>query len=191
MEILRLTGLRCEELLELTHLSIVPYRVAATGEEIPLLHISPSKTDQERLLVAGPELVHALSAVIHRVRGGQQAMPLTQRWDSHEHELSAPMPHLICRPYGPELKPVAATTLITLLRGLAERADLRVNGEPINFTSHDFRRVFATDALASGLPPHIVQVLRVTRASRPPRSTLRSIPNTSSATIAPGSASAA
>jgi hypothetical protein len=100
-----------------------------------------------------------LSAVISRVRGGRQEVPLTQRWDAHEHELSAPLPHLICRPYGPELKPVAAGTLITLLRGLAERADLQVNGEPIAFTSHDFRRVFATDALASGLPPHIVQVL--------------------------------
>ena len=73
--LLRLTGMRCEELLELTHVSIVPYRVPGTGEEIPLLHISPSKTDQERLLVAGPELVHALSAVIHRVRGGRQEHP--------------------------------------------------------------------------------------------------------------------
>jgi integrase len=159
VEILRLTGMRCEELLELTHLSIVPYRVPDTGEEIPLLHISPSKTDQERLLVAGPELVHALSAVIHRVRGGRQAMPLTQRWDPGEHRLGAPLPHLICRPHGPELRPVTATTLITLLRRLAQRADLTVNGEPISFTSHDFRRIFATEALASGLPPHIVQVL--------------------------------
>ena len=54
----RLTGIRCEELLELTHVSIVPYRIPSTEEEIPLLHIAPSKTDEERLLVADPELVH-------------------------------------------------------------------------------------------------------------------------------------
>ncbi|WP_255512245.1 tyrosine-type recombinase/integrase [Kribbella sp. VKM Ac-2571] len=34
-----------------------------------------------------------------------------------------------------------------------------MDGEQVHFTTHDFRRIFATDALASGLPPHIVQVL--------------------------------
>jgi len=29
----------------------------------------------------------------------------------------------------------------------------------VRFTPHDFRRIFATEALGSGLPPHIVQVL--------------------------------
>ena len=183
VEILRLTGMRCEELLELTHLSIVPYRVPGTGEEIPLLHISPSKTDQERLLVAGPELVHALSAVIHRVRGGRQAMPLTQRWDPGEHRLGAPLPHLICRLHGPELRPVTATTLITLLRRLAQRANLTVNGEPISFTSHDFRRIFATEALASAAFHRTSsRSSSATRTSPPPRSTPRSIPKTSSGT---------
>jgi Phage integrase family len=32
-------------------------------------------------------------------------------------------------------------------------------GAAITFTAHDFRRVFATDALAAGLPPHIIQKL--------------------------------
>jgi hypothetical protein len=30
---------------------------------------------------------------------------------------------------------------------------------PLRFTAHDFRRIFATDALAAGLPPHIIQKL--------------------------------
>jgi integrase len=29
----------------------------------------------------------------------------------------------------------------------------------VRFTPHDFRRIFATEALGSGPPPHIVQVL--------------------------------
>lgn len=159
VEILRNAGIRCEELLELTHMSMVPYRLPATGEEIPLLHIAPSKTDEERLLVAGPELVNALAAVIHRVRGNHQDMPLTQRWDNHEHKVSPLLPHLICKPYGPVMRPVSAGTVQKLLATLAARADIRVNGEPVHFTPHDFRRIFATEALASGLPPHIVQVL--------------------------------
>ena len=159
VETLRLTGIRCEELQELTHLSLVPYRLPATGEEIPLLHIAPSKTDEERLLVAGPELVDVLAAVIHRVRDGQQDIPLTQRWDRGVHELSDPLPHLFCKKFGPELRPFSSGTLTKMLRRLAQRADIRVNGQQVTFTSHDFRRIFATEALASGLPPHIVQVL--------------------------------
>ena len=50
MEVLRMTGLRVEELTELTHHSLIQYRLPATGELIPLLQIAPSKTDAERLL---------------------------------------------------------------------------------------------------------------------------------------------
>lgn len=51
IETLRLTGVRVEELLELSHHSLVQYRLPATGELVPLLQIAPSKTDAERLLV--------------------------------------------------------------------------------------------------------------------------------------------
>jgi hypothetical protein len=43
-------GIRVEELTELSHHSLVQYRLPDTGELIPLLHIAPSKTDAERLL---------------------------------------------------------------------------------------------------------------------------------------------
>ena len=32
-------------------------------------------------------------------------------------------------------------------------------GEPLHFTAHDFRRMFITDAVLNGLPPHIAQVI--------------------------------
>ena len=32
-------------------------------------------------------------------------------------------------------------------------------GEPLRFTPHDFRRMFITDAILNGLPPHIAQVI--------------------------------
>ncbi|MGO9349554.1 MAG: hypothetical protein ACLP3C_01390 [Mycobacterium sp.] len=49
IEVLRLTGIRCEELLELSHHGITEYRLPSTGELVPLLQIAPSKTDTERL----------------------------------------------------------------------------------------------------------------------------------------------
>ena len=57
IEVLRLTGIRCEELLELTHHSITEYRLPTTGELVPLLQIAPSKTDTERLLLVSPSLL--------------------------------------------------------------------------------------------------------------------------------------
>ena len=50
VEVLRSTGIRIEELTELSHHSLVQYRLPSTGEMVPLLHIAPSKTDAERLL---------------------------------------------------------------------------------------------------------------------------------------------
>jgi hypothetical protein len=38
--------------------------------------------------------------------------------------------------------------------GLTDPAD-----EPLHFTPHDFRRMFITDAILNGLPPHIAQVI--------------------------------
>ena len=54
IEVLRHTGIRIEELTELSHHSLIQYRLPATGELIPLLQITPSKTDAERLLVISP-----------------------------------------------------------------------------------------------------------------------------------------
>jgi len=54
IEVLRHTGIRVEELTELSHHSLVQYRLPTTGELVPLLSVAPSKTDQERLLVSAP-----------------------------------------------------------------------------------------------------------------------------------------
>jgi hypothetical protein len=34
------------------------------------------------------------------------------------------------------------------------------DGTRLDYTAHDFRRIFATDALAAGLPPHLTQKLK-------------------------------
>jgi hypothetical protein len=75
VEVLRHTGIRIEELSELSHHSLIQYRLPGTGELIPLLQIAPSKTDTERLLVVGPELADVLSAIICRIRTDDGAVP--------------------------------------------------------------------------------------------------------------------
>ncbi len=67
VETFRLTGLRPEELAELTQLSLRHYR-ANTGTLVPLLHIAPSKDDRERLIPMSPELVTVLLVVQHRAK---------------------------------------------------------------------------------------------------------------------------
>ncbi|MGA5418051.1 hypothetical protein [Streptomyces pseudogriseolus] len=76
VEVLRATGSRVEELTELSHRSLVRYRLPTTGELIPLLQIVPSKTDTERLLVVSPELAEVLSTIIRRVRDKNGRVPL-------------------------------------------------------------------------------------------------------------------
>lgn len=161
VEVLRHSGIRIEELLELTHLSLQPYTVPQTGEVVPLLHIAPSKSDEERLLVAGPELAHVLAEVIARVRGSDGRVPLVQRYDPYEKIWSDPLPFLFQgRQRGGLARVTSPGAIRALLDGLLSRADIQVAGRrQVRLTPHDFRRIFATDALASGMPPHIIQQL--------------------------------
>ena len=71
VEVLRHTGIRIEELTELSHHSLIQYRLPATGELVPLLQIAPSKTDEERLLVVSPELADVLATIVARIRDAE------------------------------------------------------------------------------------------------------------------------
>jgi integrase len=160
IEVLRLTGIRCEELLELTHHSITEYRLPSTGELVPLLQIAPSKTDTERLLLVSPELADVLSAIISRVRGPGGAVPLTVSYDVRERVWNPPMPLLFQRSIGSEKRAYTPNAIRNLLiSALAATGLTDAVGDPLMFSPHDFRRIFVTDAIMSGLPPHIAQVI--------------------------------
>src|SRR5271169_1691190 len=160
IEVLRLTGIRCEELLELTHHSITEYRLPSTGELVPLLQIAPSKTDTERLLLVSPELADTLSAIISRVRGPGGAVPLTVSYDVRERVWNPPMPLLFQRFIGSETRAYTPSAIRNLLiSALAATGLTDAAGDPLMFSPHDFRRIFVTDAIMSGLPPHIAQVI--------------------------------
>lgn len=160
VEVLRATGIRVEELLELSHHSLVQYRLPGTGELVPLLQIAPSKTDTERLLVVSPELADVLARIIARIRRGSAAVPLVPAFDRHERVWSAPLPLLFQRRFGAENRAIPAGGVGALLTAaLAHTGLLDVDGRPLHYTPHDFRRVFITDAIMNGLPPHIAQVI--------------------------------
>ncbi len=115
VEVLRHTGIRVEELTELTHSSLVQYRLPTTGELVPLLHIVPSKTDAERLLVISPELADVLSAIVCRIRDHTGAIPLVAAYDYHERVFNPPLPLLFQHPAGTENRPINAPAIRRLL----------------------------------------------------------------------------
>jgi integrase len=161
VETLRATGVRIEELTELSHHSLVQYRLPATGELVPLLQIAPSKTDTERLLLVSPELADVLSAVIRRVRGRDGAIPLVAAYDARERTWLDPAPLLFQRRVGTEQRAIGASAVRTILTDALAHTGLTdpATGRPLHFTPHDFRRLFITDAVLNGLPPHIAQVI--------------------------------
>ncbi|SBS79350.1 putative DNA integrase/recombinase [uncultured Mycobacterium sp.] len=160
IEVLRLTGIRSEELLELSHHSITEYRLPSSGEVVPLLQIAPSKTDTERLLLVSPELADVLSAVVTRLRAPTGAIPLVPSYDIRERVWNPPMPLLFQRAIGNENRPFTPSAIRTLLiDALAASGLTDSTGESLNFSPHDFRRIFVTDAIMSGLPPHIAQII--------------------------------
>lgn len=160
VEVLRHSGIRIEELTELTHSSLVQYRLPTTGELVPLLHIAPSKTDTERLLVISPELADVLSAIVTRVRDHTGAIPLISAYDYHERVFNPPMAILLQRRVGTENRPVTAPGIRKLLDGALSQTGLTgADGQPLRFLPHDFRRIFITDAVMNGMPPHITQLL--------------------------------
>jgi len=160
VEVLQHTGIRIEELTELSHHSLIQYRLPATRELVPLLQITPSKTDSERLLVISPELADVLSMIIARIRGEQPDVPLVVSYDKNERTYNPPMPLLFQWPCRLTNRAVSETSLRQYLdHALAATGIIDAGGRTLRYTFHDFRRLFITDAIMHGMPPHIAQLV--------------------------------
>jgi integrase len=161
IELLRHSGIRIEELTELSHHSLIRYQLPDTAELIPLLHIAPSKTDIERMLVISPDLVEVLAVVAARIRDHDTgAIPLVTAYDPLERVWNPPSPLLLQHRAGVEDRPFSRHYIKRRIEDTATAAGLTSGtGEPLTFTPHDMRRIFTTEALQNGLPPHICQLI--------------------------------
>jgi hypothetical protein len=155
VETLRHSGVRIEELCELTHLSVRHYQ-RAHGEKIALLVIAPSKTDRERVIPMSAELFHVIAQVIRRHTRNGQPIPLLSRFDHHEKLWSPQMPFLFQRLIGSGRSVIGPAAVLAMLKRRGQELGEHHPGfRTVKFTPHDFRRIFATELVNSGLPIHI------------------------------------
>ncbi len=155
VEVLRHSGIRVEELVELTHLSIRQYE-RPNGEVIALLVVAPSKSERERVIPMSAELFHAVAQIVRRHTRNGRAIPLVSRYDGHEKTWSEAMPFLFQRQIGTVRGVIAPSTVLNMIgRSCEEIAETNPAFAGTKFTPHDFRRLFATDIVNGGLPIHI------------------------------------
>lgn len=155
VEVLRHSGVRIEEALEFTQLSIRQYQRPG-GEVIALLVVAPSKSDRERVIPMSAELFAVIAAIIRRHTADGRTIPLLPRYDPHERRSSSPMPFLFQRQIGTSHEVIADTTVVNMLkRRCGELAEQHPGFQASDFTPHDFRRLLATDLVNNGLPIHI------------------------------------
>ncbi|MDW5328377.1 site-specific integrase [Plantactinospora sp. KLBMP9567] len=178
VETLRHSGVRIEELAELSHLSIRQYE-RPNGEIIVLLVIAPSKTDRERVIPMSTELFHIIAQIVRRHTQGGQPIAMVSRFDAHDKVWSIPLPFLFQRQRGTSRHVITPSTMALMLRRrCAALAEQHPGFRGLAFTPHDFRRIVsATELINSGLPIHIGAALlghlniQTTRAATSPSST--------------------
>ena len=105
IEVLRHTGIRIEELRELTQLDLHEYEHRdPTIGKVLLLHVNPSKLDKERMVVVAPELAAVFAAMARRIRAAvgstDPALPSLDAYDHLECENREPRPLLFQRTAG-------------------------------------------------------------------------------------------
>jgi len=70
------------------------------------------------------------------------------------------MPLLLQRRMRMENRPIGVSSVRDLLNTALDSTGLTDNtGQPLKFKPHDFRRIFITDAILNGMPPHIAQLI--------------------------------
>jgi site-specific recombinase XerD len=155
IETLRLAGLRREELVELTHLSVRQYQ-RPNGEVVALLVVSPSKSDRERVIPMSAELFHVIAQVIRRHMREHGTVPVCPRYDQHERDWCQPLPYLFQGLQSGTPRAMSTTAVRDLVRrAVKSLVPTHPEFAEVRFSPHDFRRLFATDLVNNGLPIHI------------------------------------
>jgi hypothetical protein len=81
-------------------------------------------------------------------------------YDKQERTWNPPRPILFQRRLRLENRPIGDNAIRDLLkRALTGSGITDAGGHPIVFAPHDLRRIFVTDAVMNGMPPHIAQLV--------------------------------
>ncbi|KZB85903.1 hypothetical protein AVL48_27185 [Amycolatopsis regifaucium] len=164
MEVLRHSGVRVEELVELAHTSIRQYQ-RPNGEVIALLVITPSKTDRERVIPMSAELFHVIAMIVMR-QTAHGPIPSIPRYDGHERVWTAPMPFLFQRQIGGVRKVTSTATILNNLRKQCQSlGETNPAFRGLHFTPHDFRRLLATLCCGFAILPGLAARRRDIRSS--------------------------
>jgi Phage integrase family len=131
-----------------------------------------------------PELSHVLASIVTRVKGNFDHVPPIERYDPHERVLSAALPYLFQRRRASGRVMHSRGSVGYLLKRAVSAAHLcHVDGQPLQFTPHDFRRLFPTETVNRGLPIHIAaKLLGHLDLNTPPAAMSRSTPKRLSVT---------
>ena len=92
---------------------------------MPLLQISPSKTNTERVIPADPDLVAVLARIIRRIKNADGKVPLLSRYDSYERTFGPALPHLFQRVTHHRLQVIPPDRVRELLNEGQLRRELR------------------------------------------------------------------
>ncbi|WP_405818499.1 tyrosine-type recombinase/integrase [Streptomyces sp. NBC_00838] len=102
------------------------------------------------------ELFHVIATIIRRHTRDGRPVPVLRRFDPHDKVWSPPMPFLFQRKIGSTPSVISPFTVLHMLaRCCEDLAERHPAFHLVKFTPHDFRRIFTTELLNSGLPIHI------------------------------------
>ena len=111
-------------------------------------------------MVISPELADILATIVTRIRRPGGGITLVSAYDYNEKIWNPPMPLLFQWHWRLEDRPLSPTVIRRLINDtLASTGLTDATGAPLRVTPHDFRRLFITDAVMHGMPPHIAQLV--------------------------------
>jgi len=158
LEVLNSLGPRIEEVTELTERSIVLFETSKG--KVPLLHITPSKTNRERLIPINQDLLTVLKQILRRHKATHGRVPSVSRWDRHEEVWSPPMPFLFQTLMAGQHRVLSAQLARKFLAESISRSGILLDGGEVpTFKPHDLRRLWTTRAVNTGLPVHVAAAI--------------------------------
>lgn len=159
LELLLTSGLRVEEVSELTTLDVLK-RQLIDGQVYYLLHVKPSKYDRARVIPIGDGLGRVIAEITAHIKAfyGTTAVPPCDRRDYVAKTPLPRAPYLLQGVGHPSAMSIAA--IRGRLQALSVAAGARhADGSPLRLGPHDCRRVFATEHLNSNTPVHVIAAL--------------------------------